>query len=288
MKRILAICLATILVFSLFPAPAMADTSDIRVILDGVELEFDVPPMIINDRTMVPMRAIFETLGMEVEWDVSARNLFPANRYNADAITVIASKRVYGARSGTRYVAFQIGNRYMTVTTIWDLGGHRQSLSTIDVIESRLPQIIDNRTFVPLRAISQALDADVDWDEYTRTVTITTHEQINDYRLEGVWRLVRVSENVEWNPGVEIEQFEYMFLPDGTGVWSISGDNFDFSWNFTWETENNPWRNLLTAFDENGYTILSSFYYIYGNTLTFLNDLVLMESDFYQAFERID
>lgn len=45
--------------------PVMAE-NDIQVKLDGKTLSFDVPPQIINDRTMVPLRAIFEALGATV------------------------------------------------------------------------------------------------------------------------------------------------------------------------------------------------------------------------------
>ena len=45
----------------------MAD-NEIKVMLNSVQLSFDVPPQIINDRTMVPMRKIFEALGATVLW----------------------------------------------------------------------------------------------------------------------------------------------------------------------------------------------------------------------------
>lgn len=49
-----------------FPVAAYSD-DNIRVILNEEELVFDVPPQIINDRTMVPLRVIFEALGSYVE-----------------------------------------------------------------------------------------------------------------------------------------------------------------------------------------------------------------------------
>ena len=41
----------------------------VRVILNGRTLQFDVPPIMENDRTLVPLRVIFEALGAGVEWD---------------------------------------------------------------------------------------------------------------------------------------------------------------------------------------------------------------------------
>ena len=41
---------------------------DITVFVNDTELSFDQPPIIYNDRTLVPMRAIFESLGLTVQW----------------------------------------------------------------------------------------------------------------------------------------------------------------------------------------------------------------------------
>jgi len=67
MKKLFALLLSVSLVISLVIISAFADIS---VVLDGVELEFDVSPVIIDNRTMVPMRAIFEALGLDAEWDI--------------------------------------------------------------------------------------------------------------------------------------------------------------------------------------------------------------------------
>ena len=64
----LVVCFAMVLPF-LCAVPVMAEQKPITVILNGAPLEFDVPPVIINSRTMVPMRAIFEALGAKVNWN---------------------------------------------------------------------------------------------------------------------------------------------------------------------------------------------------------------------------
>ena len=63
MKKFLCIILA-VLSLSL-----VAFAEDISVKLDGKELDFEQPPVIIEERTLVPLRAIFEALGANVEWD---------------------------------------------------------------------------------------------------------------------------------------------------------------------------------------------------------------------------
>lgn len=118
---------------------------DITVKLDGNVIKFDVAPIIENDRTLVPLRAIFEALGAQVEWD-------GANE------TVISAK-------GNRSCVLQIGNENMFVTT----DGNTE-IKTLDVPA----KIVEDRTLIPLRAVSEAYNCTVDWDGETRTVTIAS------------------------------------------------------------------------------------------------------------------
>lgn len=138
-KIVSALCAAS--VTAAFAAPVMAD--DITVLLNGNAIEFDVAPIIENDRTLVPLRAIFEALGAEVEWDGTTQ-------------TVISAK-------GDDTCVFQIGNDQMFVNG---------EAKTLDVAA----KIVDDRTLIPLRAVSEAYSCVVDWDGETRTVTIVTAE----------------------------------------------------------------------------------------------------------------
>jgi len=118
---------------------------NIRVVLDGQELTFDADPQIIDNRTMVPMRAIFEALGAEVEWD-------------SDTQTITATQ-------DDIIIIMQIENVVITVG-VDDI--------TLDVP----PLLVDGRTFVPVRAVAGSLNADIEWDAGTRTVIITRKEQV--------------------------------------------------------------------------------------------------------------
>ncbi len=111
----------------------------IYVCLNGWELEFDVPPMLENDRTLVPMRAIFEALGAEVSW-------YPEDR------TIVA------VRGGTT-VFMQVDDWYMSVNDEW-------------IALDAPPRIVNDRTLIPLRAVAEAFGAQVGWDEATQTVTV--------------------------------------------------------------------------------------------------------------------
>lgn len=120
---------------------------DIKVIYDGTELEFEVPPQIINDSTMVPMRAVFEKFGASVKWD-------------GDTQTITAKRK----------------SKTITMTI-----GSSQAYKNDEAFEmSASPVIISGTTLVPLRAVSELLGLDVSWDENSRTVTITTPDDSSD------------------------------------------------------------------------------------------------------------
>ncbi len=121
------------------------DPDGVYVKVNGEELVFDTKPIIENGRTLVPFRAIFEALGATVNW-------------NNDVQQVTAQK-------GDTHVSLIIGDKNMLL--------NYKMLVALDVA----PKIVDSRTLVPLRAISEALDAQVDWNNDLRLVTITTTDE---------------------------------------------------------------------------------------------------------------
>lgn len=127
------------LLLSYLPVSAVFAVSHTTVTVDGRVLQFDVPPTIIDGRTLVPLRAIFEALGAEVEWDGATRTVTGRK----DATTII----------------LPIGSRSPTVNGM---------PVQLDVAGT----IIDGRTLVPARFIAESLGAAVDWVADTRTVVI--------------------------------------------------------------------------------------------------------------------
>lgn len=67
MKKQLLVLILLLLALLLLGNPTWA-IDEIKIILDGQELETDVPPMMEQGRTLLPMRVIFEALGCEVQW----------------------------------------------------------------------------------------------------------------------------------------------------------------------------------------------------------------------------
>lgn len=117
------------------------DSDDIKVILNTRLLKFDVNPAIVPPgRTMVPFRKIFEELNATVEWD--------------------SEKRTVKAVKGTTEIILTIDSKEALVNNT------PHQLDTA-------PIIINSRTLVPLRFISESLGTNVDWDKDTQTVIIS-------------------------------------------------------------------------------------------------------------------
>ncbi len=105
----------------------------------GQIISFDQPPVTRYDRTLVPLRAIFETMGAQVSWD-------------EETMTVTAVRN-------HRTLTLQIDHQTMMVNG---------EAVVLDVP----PQQINNRTLVPVRAVADGLNSDIYWDEETQTVSI--------------------------------------------------------------------------------------------------------------------
>lgn len=120
---------------------------EISVVLDGKTLDFDVPPRIINDRTMVPMRAIFENLGYKVTWSGAEKKIMAQK----DDITL----------------ELQINNTNIN---------YNNKIITSDVP----PQVVDDRTLVPVRIIAECSNCSVSWEQKTHTVIIETPQSKPD------------------------------------------------------------------------------------------------------------
>lgn len=111
-----------------------------NVVLNGNKLVFNLPPIIEYGRTLVPLRTIFEALGATVTWE-------------EDSQTVTAVK-------GTNTIKLQIGSYTATIND--------------KPIELSVPgKVVDGRTMVPLRFVSEAMGCKVDWADQTQTVVIT-------------------------------------------------------------------------------------------------------------------
>ena len=112
----------------------------ITITLDGRLIESEVPPIIENGRTLVPLRAIFEAMGATVDWDEPTQ-------------TVTASR----------------GERIITLT----IGDPRAKINGEDYTLDVPPKTVNGRTLVPVRFVAESFGAAVNWIEQSQAVIIT-------------------------------------------------------------------------------------------------------------------
>lgn len=152
MKKFISAVIALTLLSSIFTYTSCT-ANDITVTLDGNAISFDVQPQIVDGRTLVPLRKIFEEIGALVKWD-------------GDTQTVTA-------RKSSKTVTLTINSNEMTVDKgkTDDEGNPVTETVTLDVPA----QIIDSRTLVPARAISESFGLTVDWDGKNSLVSINSN-----------------------------------------------------------------------------------------------------------------
>jgi len=135
MKKALSIMLLILLVVS----ASYAETDEISISLNGEPMVLEEQALIVNGRTLVPVKFIFEPLGLNVSW-------------NGDTRTATGTKE-------NLIIEMTIDNPEVSIN------GVKQ---TIDVA----PMIINDRTYVPLRFVAESTGAIVVWHGETRSITI--------------------------------------------------------------------------------------------------------------------
>lgn len=146
MKKILCMILCVLTLLSAIPALA---SDGIQVYVNGVRVEFDTEPEIINGRIFVPLRGISEALDIAPSWDSEAGSV--SINYNGCLTTI-----TIGSTTATR----------------------REEGAVTSAELEAAPYIKDGRTMVPLRFVAETLRMEVNWDEATRTATITSRVSV--------------------------------------------------------------------------------------------------------------
>lgn len=155
-SRMCGAVFAASLMLAAIPAPTAA-AAGIQVALDDRPLSFsDAQPLMRNNRTFVPFRAIFESMGASVSWD--------------NASHTVTAKR------GDRTIQLTIGRKSCSVS---------RSGADRSFVTDAAPFIEGGRTYVPVRFAAQALGAAVGWDNNTQTVVIVDTENMMQTAFNG-------------------------------------------------------------------------------------------------------
>jgi len=140
MKKKIIFGMIMAVVLSILSA-AIAFANDIRVQLDGAYVNLEPAPVIVEGRTLLPARAIVEMLGGDIDWDNDLRQVH--------------------INHGDTHILLEINNPMALVN-----GAPRM----LDVP----PQIVNDRTLVPLRFVAESLGVEVDFRDSTVFITTTT------------------------------------------------------------------------------------------------------------------
>lgn len=192
-RRIINILIVVTLLFSVVQMTYAANFNDrnvggITVYVDGLKINFDTQPTLINNRTMVPMRAVFEALGAKVDWDSSTQTAIGKTINTTIKIT--------------------IGQNYL--------------LKNDEQIQLDSPAvIISGRTLVPVRAIAESLDCNVNWIGDIQVVDITSFNiEDSAENYVGEWNLVGFINDYEEFGYVDESFGTINFRSDGTVLFS--------------------------------------------------------------------
>lgn len=120
---------------------------DVRVYMDGIEFKTDQDFYNFNGTTLVPMRALFEELGAEVEWKQETKTIIAKT---SDTLIELGIDSKIAKKDGK------------------------------DIVLTVEPKLIDKVTYVPLRFVAEALNYDVDWNGENRIISIIDLKQISE------------------------------------------------------------------------------------------------------------
>jgi len=230
MKKVVVILLTILMLFSLFQGALRRNTVEasedsgysetiVKIVLrigqtkftvNGNTRTLDLPPLIKHNRTLLPIRPIIEALGGTVKWD-------PAE----SKVTITL---------GSALIELWIGKSTAKVNGV--------DMPIDSTNPEVVPEIINNRTMLPLRFIAESLGCDVQWDGTTKTITITYQANLISIKVGGIYT-IDLEENsttgYKWhcnitNPSIVGIESEKFIPPSGNRigapgehVWIIKG-----------------------------------------------------------------
>ncbi len=192
MKKVLALLVVICLMMTSFSLVSYADDG-IKIKINGYFHEYDVMPVIINSRTLVPMRGIFESLGADISWDGETKTV-----------------RAFGVNG----------------TVITHIIGEASAIVNGEFVTLDTPsQIINGRTMVPVRFVSEALGETVNWDGDTKTVIIGDKLVAKSPALATLKSTVHRPVPTEFTRSKDLNDLEY--YSDFDAVLGKKGVNYD-------------------------------------------------------------
>ena len=131
-----------------------SSSKDIKIILNGNEINTDKKPVIIDNRTYVPLRAVMEKMGCEVTWDAEIKKAVVEK--DSVKITVYANPIFYSSSIVKEDSASE------------EFGSIPKAIE----FDGKPYEIIDGSVYVPVRVIAEGLGADVSWNAEENSINI--------------------------------------------------------------------------------------------------------------------
>lgn len=202
----------TVITDNTTPAPVYTalPNNAIRVVVDNKELS--ATGVSIDGRTLIPLRALGEALGAKVDWNAAKQEIrIEKMLYQADSRGVVTESN--------RIIIMNVGSKQILKN------GTGQD---IDVA----PQIINGSTMVPVRAVTDFLEATVSWDEASRTVTVQSSpadssagalKEQQDQQINMGSAIANRLEEINRQAEIEAEQYKAENRPKGDmAAWGYS------------------------------------------------------------------
>ncbi|MFI8687541.1 stalk domain-containing protein [Rossellomorea sp. NPDC077527] len=175
---------------------------EVSVNINGEEMNFDQPAVLMNYRTMVPVRGVFEKVGASLTWN------------NTTKTAVI--------KKDDTVVSMTVGKSTATVNGV---------SKTLDAPAT----IINSRTMIPLRFVGEAIGATIKWDSASRTAYISTSDQAEEPETpeeptsneETIVSLKKDDQLMSIQPEARIQ--------DGTTIAPITDLLKDYNAHYEWE-----------------------------------------------------
>lgn len=151
-------------------------SSDIRVIIDGKQVAFDVKPQAINGRIMVPMSSIFRELGLTVNWDSTTKT---AQGTNED------------------------------MSIIFTIGSNKALVNGQEQILDAPARAINNKTMIPLRFLSENMGYNIVWIQSSNLI-LMSKSTITEWRYDGYEKVAPYKEyEYKYINGTRTEEMRY-------------------------------------------------------------------------------
>ena len=164
LKKALCVLMSTGMLFSGVTV-AYGEESNISLQINGSEISAEVPPTIIDGRTMVPVRAIFEAVGANIDFD--------------------AETKIITARNGDTTVNMTVGANAVTVNN--------------KEVQLDAPAVIVNgRTLAPARFVAETFGYTVQWDAENKIVKINGKESSTETTTETTTKATATSSSKKY------------------------------------------------------------------------------------------